>query len=428
MKIIVIGGGASGLTAAICAAGQGAKETVLEAADRPAKKIYATGNGKCNLTNQKMDELCYRGMDPEFAKRTLEKFGFEETLEFFGNMGMMFKNRNGYFYPSSGQASSVAELLIHRCEEAGVSIRVNCMVKEVTKKNGTFLIRCKVQKKQGKKVLEEKEITEKCDKVILAAGSNAGGFGCEITGSRIAAQMGHCIVPEVPALTALECGQKDFFQKNSGVRTDGKITVLDEGEHILAEDTGELQLTAYGVSGIPAFQVSRYAAYALRQKKPVYAQLDFLSEFSFVELYDKIQIVRKRYPESKISDVLSCIFNRKLAESFLDELKVEPNFPVSKMDPARIKKLLQHMKKFRVKILNVKGMEHAQVCAGGVSTGELTDEFMSRKVKDLYIIGETVDIDGMCGGYNLQFAWAGGWISGHAAAETAGGIRCSVSE
>lgn len=238
MKIIVIGGGASGLTAAICAAGQGAKVTVLEAADRPAKKIYATGNGKCNLTNQKMDELCYRGMDPEFAKRTLEKFGFEETLEFFGNMGMMFKNRNGYFYPSSGQASSVAELLIHRCEEAGVSIRVNCMVKEVTKKNGTFLIRCKVQKKQGKKVLEEKEITEKCDKVILAAGSNAGGFGCEITGSRIAAQMGHCIVPEVPALTALECGQKAFFQKNSGVRTDGKITVLDEGEHILAEDTG----------------------------------------------------------------------------------------------------------------------------------------------------------------------------------------------
>lgn len=415
MKIVIVGGGASGLTAAISAAEQGAQVTVLECADRPARKICATGNGKCNLTNKNMDVSHYRSADPALVKNTLARFGCRETLEFFENQGMLFKDRNGYVYPSTGQASSVAELLLGRCRELGVVLKCNTKVLSVRKKKEKFTLFCETEIKQNKKVLECRQTKEEADRVILAAGSTAGGFGCDSTGTELAASLGHKIIPEVPALTSLKCANPPFFREVSGVRVDGHVALFEEGGDMLGEDTGELQLTGYGISGIPVFQVSRYAAYALREGKEVTAVLDFLPEYSFTELWEKVQESRTRYKDRKIAEVFSYLYNGKLVRGILTVMGIKENQKISEVAPEHLKKVIRQFKQFKIKVTAVSELQNSQVCAGGVSTGELTGDFMSRKVENLYIIGEMTDVDGICGGYNLQYAWASGRIAGLAA-------------
>lgn len=452
MKIIIIGGGASGLIAAVAAAENGAEVTVLEGRDKPAGKLYATGNGRCNLTNTNMSDRHYRSENTDLVKKTIKRFGYQETLDFFHSLGLMFKDRNGYIYPSTGQAATVAEILVKRCVELGVNIKCASVVVALKKKkDGKFVIKYverNIIQKNGiqqnniqtddisqnninqnnisrkningkninRKIDDTGEAEEIADKVILAAGSIAGGFGCRVSGTDIAKAAGHTIVPLVPALTGLKCENKKFFQITAGVRIEAKVTLYQgENKQAVAEDTGELQLTDYGISGIPVFQISRFAGYALLQKQKVIVQIDFLPEYNFNMLLNEIKNSRKFYGNRSISEVFSLIFHSKLVKGVLFLAQIKESKKISELSDREQKKLLCYFKQFSVKVTDINEMKHAQVCAGGVSTIELTDNFMSKKTENLYITGETVDVDGICGGYNLQFAWASGYIAGSAA-------------
>ena len=219
-------------------------------------------------------------------------------------------------------------------------------------------------------------------------------------------------------MTGLICKEKKFFQIVAGVRTDGKVMLREEKkECMLAWDEGELQLTDYGISGIPVFQVSRYAAYKLEEGKKIKAVLEFLSLYTQKQLLDQLKINRKKYGNRTVLDILSCMVNSKLARGLLMLAGIKESQKIMSLKDEELQKIAKQLKNTEITVTGSKELKNAQVCAGGVDTREIDENFQSKLVKNLYIIGEMLDVDGICGGYNLQFAWSGGWIAGKASGE-----------
>jgi hypothetical protein len=420
LKIIIAGGGASGLMAAISAASGDARIIVLEGREKPAKKIYATGNGRCNFTNTLMGAEYYHSADLSLSmvKNALSQFGSGEAVNFFRSLGMLTKDRGGYLYPSTNQASTVAKVLEARCKELGVTIRCDTCVTGIEKKKDGFLVRCRRYYRQEKKIIRTEEENLQCDKVILAAGSTAGGFGCEVTGTVLAKKLGHHLIPSMPALTSLKCTEKTFWKQTAGVRIDAKITLFEQKqghEVLLGEETGELQMVESGMSGIPVFQLSRHAAYALAEGSEVTAVINFLPDYDMEMLTQYITQIADSRKMRTAGEILSGIFPEKLAQAVLCELSIDKDKPLSKLSDKDRNKIVNILKNFRAHVADTGDMKNAQVCAGGVDTTELDADFQSKIIKDLYITGELLDVDGICGGYNLQFAWASGYLAGTAA-------------
>ena len=252
-NVIIVGGGASGMLAAISAAREGAKVTILEHKDRIGKKILSTGNGRCNLTNEYMTPDCFRGDDVSIVSSVLKQFGYEETIDFFEKLGVILKNRQGYIYPISDQASTILDVLRMELERLKVSVCLEHCVTAI-KKNA-----------KGFQVVTNKG-TYQGDALILATGGKAASvLGSDGSGYSLAKQFGHLMSPVVPALVQLK-GKGTYFKQVAGVRTQARIS-LYVNDIFVSEDTGELQLTNYGISGIPVFQISRYAAKGLYEKK-----------------------------------------------------------------------------------------------------------------------------------------------------------------
>ena len=258
--IAIIGGGASGMMAAIFAVRKGAKVLLLEQNDRLGKKILVTGNGRCNYTNTYQDASCYRSEQPDFITRVLDQFPAEKVITFFRELGIYPKDRNGYLYPFSDQASAVRDVLEQEVYRLGVDVRTGISCTGIQKTNERFSL----QTSQGSLTV---------DQVILCNGSKAApSTGSDGSGYALAKQLGHQIIPVLPALCALHCTGK-HFRAIAGVRAQGKVSLFVNSE-LTAADTGELQLTAYGISGIPVFQISRYASKALYEQKEVIAMLN----------------------------------------------------------------------------------------------------------------------------------------------------------
>lgn len=403
-NIIVIGGGASGMTAAIAAARAGARVTILEHKDRVGKKILSTGNGRCNLTNLDQNLKYYRGSCPEFVLEALRQFSVQSTLKFFGELGIYTKNRNGYLYPHSDQASAVLDVL--RMELERLSVKAECDIR--------------VQKirpsKEGFTVETDKGV-RKCGRLILAAGSKAAPkTGSDGSGYELAKALGHKIIPPVPALVQLKA-EGDFFKSLAGIRTDAKVTLRFDGRPMMA-DTGELQLTAYGISGIPVFQVSRYAARALLSGRKVEAVIDFLPGF---DKESWTPFLKQRILKNGHKDMGSFfvgLFHKKLTPVLLKAAGIGMNRRAESLNEREWELLSETIHGFRVKITGTNPFDSAQVCAGGVDTEEIEELSMeSKKVPGLYFAGEIVDIDGACGGYNLQWAWSSGFVAGTYAAK-----------
>lgn len=401
-RVIIIGGGASGLTAAISAAKAGAEVTILEHTDKIGKKILATGNGRCNLTNELQHENFYRGSSPDFAGFVLEQFGLEDTLLFFKEMGLVTKSKRGYIYPYSEQASSVLEVLKSELNRLKIKVLYNVHIKKIERKK-TFMLFA--------------DETFQADSLILAAGSKAAPVtGSDGSGYLLAARLGHTVVKPLPALVQLKASEK-CFQKLSGIRTDAEIVLFINGEEKTREH-GELQLTKYGISGIPVFQISRYAAKALDQGEKVGAAIDFAPIYSFFELYEWIDRNSRQNEQKTAEELLTGFLNRKLAGVLLKKAEIEAQKWAGCLTDKQKKQLAGVIKNFHVTITGTNSFEQAQVCAGGVNTNEVNPKTMeSRLVKGLYFAGEILDIDGACGGYNLQFAWSTGYLAGRSAAE-----------
>ena len=387
-QVIVVGGGAAGLIAAITAAQNGAVVTVLEQNENPGRKICVTGNGRCNLTNKDMRPECFRGQHPEFAAGILQQFSLEETLAFFENLGVAFTDRKGWIYPRSNQAKCIPELLLLKARSLKVKIKTRETVKAVVYEEGRWKA-------------ETSGWTYEGDRVILANGSKASQVpGADGSGYEIAAALGHRIVKPLPALTGLRC-RGNAFSAWAGVRTDAKVTLLLDGK-AFAEESGEVQLTDYGISGIPIFQLSRYAIRALEEGRKVSVMVNFLPEYTKESLREQLEKRRTLCPYQSEAEILLGLLPDKLIKMFRKQ----------KAD------LCQTITEYMLEVKGSSGFEQAQICSGGVDTTQIHPETLESMLNPgLFFAGELLDIDGPCGGYNLQWAWSSGAVAGYHSAK-----------
>lgn len=406
-QVIIIGAGASGMTAAIFAARQGARVILIEHKDRVGKKILSTGNGKCNLSNRKMDADCYRSGAAAFPMQVIERFPVDRTLDFFETLGIMIKDRNGYLYPWSGQASAVLDVLRAELTECNITVITECDVKKIwipaEAERAGFGPVYRVETGKGAFAGES---------LILATGSRAAPVtGSDGSGYELARRLGHRVIKPLPALVQLRC-KENFYKTISGVRTDVKVSIYGNGT-LLSEDTGELQLTDYGISGIPVFQVSRYAVRALDAGEKVTAVLDFCPELTRKETAAQLRARRERAGSRTMEELFTGWLHKKIAQLFLKLSGILSHRPAKTLTEDEIRTLTALIKEFKTVVTASNSFEQAQICCGGVDVREIDPATLeSKKQKGLYLIGELLDVDGICGGYNLQWAWSTGAIAG----------------
>lgn len=400
--VAVIGGGASGMMAAVTAASEGARVILLEHKDRIGKKILSTGNGRCNFTNIHQEPICYHSEDPLFPWEVVEKFNAQAVISFFLQLGVYSKNRNGYIYPNSDQASAVLDAFRMELDRLKVEIRTGVECREIR------------PGKKGFTILTDQEPV-RADRVILCAGSKAAPTtGSDGSGYDLAKKLGHRILPVLPALTALKCEEK-FFKSIAGVRANGSVSIWSGGECI-AKDTGEIQLTDYGISGIPVFQVSRYASKLLYEKKETDAVLDFMPDFTKAQTDAFLRARAQTRPDKSAEMFLIGLFHKKLCDLWIRLSEIPRQRKAEELNSDEIARLTDLIKEFRVRVRETNPYDKAQVCCGGVDTREVDPETLeSVYVPGVYFAGEILDVDGMCGGYNLQWAWASGYVAGRAA-------------
>lgn len=405
-KIAVIGGGASGLMTAITAARNGAEVTIYEGKERLGKKLLATGNGKCNYTNLHQDDSCYRGADSGFSRSVRMQFTVEDTLKFFEEIGILPKIRNGYVYPNSEQAASVADALAMEIK----ALRMKVIQDEALR----------IQKKADRFEVVSTNGTKEYDRVVLCMGSCAGyKEEKKFSGYKIAEALGHSIESVSPALVQMRCPEK-WFKTVAGVRCEGTICLFADQKEIIKEH-GELLFAEYGLSGIPVFQISRFAGRALDNGSKVSCSIDFFNSMSVEQLTEHLQGRLNRAAGRTAEEMLVGLLNHKLNYVILKECGINPTEPaVKEFHSGTV--LMRLAKKYKSFTCNVSGLNpfaNAQVCAGGVKTSEINpDTLESKIVKGLYLAGELVDVDGTCGGYNLQWAWSSGYVAGlHAACD-----------
>lgn len=399
-RIAVAGGGAAGMMAAIRAAEAGAFVTLFEGNERVGKKILSTGNGRCNFSNERMGVQYYYGSGRDLAADILERFGTAWTVAFFEKLGMRVKSREGYLYPASDQASTVLDLLRYELVRRGIEVHTGERITEIRPLNGKLIVM------PGK---------TQYDAVILACGGCAApDTGSDGNGFALAERLGHQIVSPVPALCALRCKEK-FYKQVAGVRCDAEVTLFAEGQKT-ASERGELQLTDYGLSGIPVFQISRHAAKALQEKKRVTARISFLPDLDeeACSVFFHNRLAAK--PEDEMTVFLTGIVNKKINSLLLKLAGIRETERAGKTDPAAFERLWRLYCELETEIVDVNGFDRAQVSAGGVDCSEVTERLMSKKLDGLYFAGEILDVDGICGGYNLQWAFASGAAAGEAAA------------
>ena len=401
--VIIVGAGASGLMAAIAAARQGSSVLVIERKEKPGKKILATGNGKCNFTNRFQSPDCYRSDDSAFAMKVLSCFDVSNTLAFFEDLGIYPKEREGYYYPNSEQAASVVQVLVMECSRLGVGFRYSETVIEIVKPYFEVVTESLEDKKRNR---------YRGKKLIVAAGGCASAqLGSDGSGYELMKSLGHSIIKPLPALVQLKSPDK-YCKTVSGVRTHAVVTAYDK-EKQLGMEEGEIIFTDYGISGIPILQLSRFVAKALDKGKSCWLSLDFIKDRTKEELKSILKRRIQQNPGKNLEEMMIGLLNHKLNYILMKEANLDPTIPSTKVSERDIDRLAQQIKSLRLQINGTNSFENAQVCCGGVKTGEIDDATMESKlVKKLYLAGEVVDVDGTCGGYNLQWAWSSGYLAG----------------
>lgn len=405
----IIGGGAAGMVAAITAARQGASVTILEGNDRVGKKILSTGNGKCNLGNRKLDLEEYYTGQPDRLKECLERFGTEDSVAFFQGIGLLIKEKNGYLYPACEQASAVLDVLRYELAALDVHVITGCKVKQI------------LPGQKGGQTAVHSEGQRLCfDSVVIACGGKAAPkTGSDGSGFQLAEQAGHKLLPTVPALVQLRCSEP-YLKAVSGVRADAMVRVWDGGR-CMACERGELQLTDYGISGIPVFQLSRQVNYILRRQREVEVTVDFLPDYEKKE-YEILQMGRKLLQDDRtVEEFFTGMLHKKLMQQFVKMAGLKPGESAGAADENAMKEVYRLCREWKLHVNGNQSYDNAQVCAGGVPLDQVTENLESLRSPGVYFAGEILDVDGKCGGYNLQWAWCSGYLAGKAAADSYGG-------
>ena len=393
-KVFIIGGGASGLTAAIKASRNGNDVTIFEKNNKLGKKILITGNGKCNYWNENQDLNNYHSSG-DYTK-IVNQMNLVKAHAFLDSIGIVPFIKNGYYYPNSNQAISVVNALVDEAVNCGVKI-INEEVKDVIKKDNKFIINNSYES----------------DILILATGGKAApktgsdGFGYEI-----AKKFGHNIIKPLPALVGLET--EENLKDLSGIRFIGEVSLVINNEEIKKEQ-GEVQINEYGFSGIPVMQISSSAVKALDEGKNVSIKINYLPNIAsdILGLRSCLKVQNKHLNNKTISQILDQLFNYKLANYLLKISKIDEHSVIDKLSNDELDLLCHNILNNSYKIVKDHGFDNAQTTSGGINLKEVNlDTLESLKEKSLYFCGEILDVDGACGGYNLSFAWVSGLIAG----------------
>jgi len=402
MTIAIIGGGASGMAAALAAAEKKSNTVILlERQARVGRKLQATGNGRCNLSNVHAAKQGYHGQNPAFVQPAISAFAPEDTLQWFASLGLFtVTEESGKVYPYSDQANSVVDILRLALVKENIILKTGYEVTKIQKTETGFQIT------DG-----EEPIT--CEKLIVACGGLAGSkLGGTMSGYKLLAKLGHRSTKLRPSLVQIKSSWPEL-PSLKGVRTNCNVKILHNGE-TYAESSGELQLTEHGISGPVVFEISRDVC---AQRGKWTAKLDFLPHISAEVLDAELQ--RRRTGNLPMEELLTGILHNRLGRVLTKTAGIKGKQYAGQISNAELREVVACVKGLEIDLTEPLGMDSAQVTAGGVLTDGFNPSTMESKlVPGLYACGEVLDIDGDCGGYNLQWAWSSGRCAGlHAGKE-----------
>ncbi len=399
MVIGIIGAGASGMTAALAAAqNPDVQVLLLERQARVGRKLLATGNGRCNITNLKAKGSSYHGDTPDFARFALDSFDPERTLQWFRELGLYTVcESSGRVYPYSDQANSVVDILRLNLNKPNIHLRTGFDVQKVKMENHGFII------SDGSEILH-------CDRLIVACGGLAGSkLGGTMSGYKLLAKFGHRSTKLRPALVQLKSNW-GALPALKGIRAECQAQILHDGQ-LFAQSRGELQFTEYGLSGPVIFELSRDVC---AQKGDWICKLDFLPDWTEETL--RQELLGRQQTDLPVQELMTGILHNRLGRVLAQSVGISGNGSCKGLSNVDIESVSKAVKGFEVTLTEPMGMDHAQVTAGGVLTEQFNPETMeSRLIPGLYACGEVLDIDGDCGGYNLQWAWSSGYLAGSSA-------------
>ena len=408
--LIIVGGGAAGILAAIVAKDYGVDVAIVESGDRIGRKILTTGNGRCNVTNKYISPPYdrYHSDNPDFYTQSLSKFGVNSTIGFFQGLGLhLTELEEGKMYPLSLQASSVLDLLRFALEDRGVPIYLNSRIKGIYSNLKGFKLSTASQ--------ESPYIN--CGKLILSCGGNSlASTGSDGSGYTLAKNLGHSIIPPIPALVQLKLDYKNL-KALSGIKFIGFGEVLVNGES-KRKEYGEILFTDYGISGPPILQLSRIASKAIASKEKAAIRVDMFPSYNADELMAFLEGQWALLGHRSLYNSLIGIINKKLIPILLREAGID-NIHKASSDLSHEEKLkiVALLKSWEFNCVGTNGLNNSQVTAGGVNTKEVNPNTLESKlVKGLYFCGEILDVDGDCGGYNLQWAWSSAYTAASSAA------------
>ena len=399
MVIGIIGGGASGMAAALAAARDGKHQVIIfERQARVGRKLQATGNGRCNLTNLHASPRTYHGDAPEFAAAALEQFPVEKTLEWFRDLGLYtVAEASGRVYPYSDQANSVVDVLRFGLQKENIQLKTGFEVVKAKKNGDGFTV-------------ESAEEKVSCHRLIVACGGLAGTkLGGSMAGYKLLRSFGHKCTKLRPTLVQLKSSWSGCLSLK-GVRTNCEVEILHDGV-LHAKSRGELQFTEYGLSGPVIFEVSRDVCQGVGEWT---ARLNFLPDERSQQLEDELR--RRCQRDLSVEELLTGMLHNRLGRVLTQAAGIHAQRRTSQLDQWEIQEVCRLIHGLEISLIETMGMDSAQVTAGGIVTAEFDKNTMeSRLIPGLYACGEVLDIDGDCGGYNLQWAWSSGCLAGRSA-------------
>ena len=384
MKIIIIGAGVSGLTTAINSKNDNNEILVLEKNSIPGKKILVTGNGRCNFLNDDFSIEHFHSIKENDIESLINNDNKERVLNFIKSLGVEIKIKNGYYYPFTNKSSTIRDALYEEALNKDVEFKFDYRVNNISKENDKFIINNELS----------------CDALVVSSGSKSYKItGTEGDSYSLLSKLGLSVTETYPSLVQVLAEGK-FLKELDGVRTDVVVSILDN-DKLVKEEAGELQLTDYGVSGICVFNLSRYVHIL---KKPII-------KINFMPYTDNPVDYFNKLIDGKIYDVLKRIINEKIASVILKLSNIDRDKLKSNLSKEEINNILDLLTNFRLNVTGTKSFDNSQVTMGGIDVNEIDiNTFETKKISNLFLTGELLDVDGDCGGYNISFAILSGLI------------------
>lgn len=397
-NIIVVGAGASGMFCALLLRERGFEVTVLERNDKIMKKIYATGNGRCNFTNRNINIKNYHGVNPKFAMTAIHQFSNQEAIEYFHKLGIPeIELEEGKIFPMSLQASSIPLRVEEYAKNIGVKVLLNTYIKDIAKKSQYI-----IADEKGKKYY--------ADEVVIAAGGRAmENFGSDGNGYKLVKKFGIDIIDTHPGIVQLKLDYP-YLKRMDGTKVPGSCTLVVDGKSIRKEYS-DILFTRYGISGPAVLQISSEAIRSLKKGKDVRLSIDILPAMEENILYYFLKTNFENNSFALLEKALVGLIHKNLIIPILRDLNLDKDKKAAELSNGDIHRIKEKLKNYSFKVLGEKSDKDGQITCGGVSTKEISPKTMELKKREgLYCIGEIIDIDGDCGGYNLQWAWSSAYV------------------